>query len=620
MPSLSTRTSQHSGHDSTSDIPEEEEDPPTAEMDDREAMSPASITRFPTSSVSHEVLSPKTPSGSSTSPLLQRQPTSPLLQRGPPSPSLHKQPTGALLAAKEIEDLKAKLRILERKRVDDREKLQRIEDIQAERDKFENIIQKLQAKYQPQQKEIVELRRQLREAEAKADASENAQVENDTIMEMATLDKEMAEETAESLKMELDGLKQKHEELELEVEILREENAEFEKGISPEERASHGWIQMERSNERLREALLRLRDVTQEQEMNMKQEIRDLEKEVEEFGNLKAQHEASQQKITQTETTVEDLRQQLDTALGAEDLIEDLSDKNQSLIEQMEDLRAEIEELSILKELNDELELGHVEREREMQEDIDYQESVLQDQVRKSAAQVATIDELEYTIVRFRELVSNMQSDLEDMRASQQITEAEANELHSRSKNMMDLNMRLQISASKAQTKSIEFEMRQLEAQELADNLRIVQHFLPDSYVQHKDSVNALLRIKRISFKSNIMYGLIKDKNGGPLAKGQEKDVFTGFDILHKLRWVTEKSNGFVRFVQHCKVEEFARLNSALYELEPVERALNSWIEDLKSDNLNAGACTSDLQRYVSYHQPLSRWMELKYAPLGQLL
>ncbi|CRK28850.1 hypothetical protein BN1708_015339, partial [Verticillium longisporum] len=164
------------------------------------------------------------------------------------------------------EDLKAKLRVMERKRLEDREKLKQLEKLQGERDKFESIIQKLQTKYQPQQTENAELRKQVKEAETRFEAVEQMQAEHETALELATLDREMAEETAEVLKAELEALKQKSEELELEVEILREENEEFSQGMTPEERSSTGWLQMERTNERLREALIRLRDLTQAQE------------------------------------------------------------------------------------------------------------------------------------------------------------------------------------------------------------------------------------------------------------------------------------------------------------------------------------------------------------------
>lgn len=49
-------------------------------------------------------------------------------------------------------------------------------------------------------------------------------------IEMATLDKEMAEERAESLQVEVDSLKEKVEELSMDLEILRHEISE--KGLS----------------------------------------------------------------------------------------------------------------------------------------------------------------------------------------------------------------------------------------------------------------------------------------------------------------------------------------------------------------------------------------------------
>lgn len=45
-------------------------------------------------------------------------------------------------------------------------------------------------------------------------------------IEMATLDKEMAEERAESLQVEVDTLKEKVEELSMDLEILRHEISE----------------------------------------------------------------------------------------------------------------------------------------------------------------------------------------------------------------------------------------------------------------------------------------------------------------------------------------------------------------------------------------------------------
>lgn len=489
---------------------------------------------------------------------------------------------------------------MEKKRIEDREKLKTLERLQQERDKFENIIQKLQTKYQPQQQENADLKKQLKEAESRLEQIEAIQEEHDTLLEMTTLDREMAEEKVDAARSENANLKQRLEELELENEILKDENQELGQDMSPEERTSAGWLQMERENERLREALLRLRDISQEQEAELKNQIKSLEEDVQDLAQVKQQYDDTKARLLECEADIEDLRQQLDAALGAEEMIEELSDQNMSLREQIDELKITIDDLQSLKELNDELEINHVENEKQLQEVIDFKDSLISEQARRATQQEETLTDQEYTISRFRELVTNLQSDLEDLRSTKEISEAEAQELSNRSKQMMDLNRQLQASASNTKIKMIDMELRKLEAQEAAEHLAIVQLFLPEAFHSERDSVLALLRFKRIGFKAHLLHGFIKNRVSGTDRHIHDDDVFDACDVLDKLTWIAAMCERFINSISGCSLEQFARFEGALYELEPVERALNGYIDGLKRDELREKQVASELHRSVA--------------------
>ncbi|RDA85336.1 hypothetical protein CP532_1246, partial [Ophiocordyceps camponoti-leonardi (nom. inval.)] len=549
--------------------------------------------------------------------ILSPQPTSPVTARtrtleklvAPPSPPpppdrkaapAPKAPANVPALLRELEDLRAKVKVLERKRLEDRDRLKQLDKVQGERDKYESAVQKLQQKYQPQQQENVELKRQLKEAEARFESIETMQADHDSALELAALDREMAEETAEVLKMELDALKQKAEELELEVEVLREENAEYGKGMTPEERASTGWLQMERANQRLREALLRLRDMSQAQEEELRAQIAGLEDDLDGFNAAKEEHAAVKEKLAQSEAAVDDLRQQLDNALGAEDMLEDLTERNMAMSEQVDELKAVIDDLENLRDINDELEANHVQNEREMQEELDFKDSVIAEQARRAAQQEDAVEDMEYTLSRFRELVTSLQGDLEDMRASQAVTEGESDKLTDRSRAMQDLNMKLHLSAAKAQVKTIDLELRRLEAQEAEQHLEVVRLFLPDSYQDDRDSVLSLLRFRRLAYKANLVAGFIRERVNGQPHAGQEDDALAGCDAADQLMWVTAMCERFASDMSRCSLERFAHYRNALHELEPVERALNACIDGLRRDDLKEKKCAEELRRTVA--------------------
>ncbi|GAM84389.1 hypothetical protein ANO11243_023830 [Dothideomycetidae sp. 11243] len=536
---------------------------------------------------------PPTQSVSSRSSLIQSI-TSPVM-----SSASTRAPVSSRAAAnqsREIEDLKTKLRLLEKRRVEDREKLKALERIQQERDRFESIIQKLQQKYQPQQQELADLKKQIKESEFRFASIESIQADHDAELENATLDREMAEEQYEAVRTELAALREKYEEMELEVEVLREENQELSQEMSPEERTSQGWLQLERSNERYREALIRLRDITQEQEAELKQQITALEKDLEQFSGVNDETESLKVKLLESEAAIEDLKQQLELAQGSDEMLEELSERNLNLQERIDDLNIAIEDLENLKELNDELEVNHVEAEKQMQEEIDFKDSVINEQLRRSQEQQKSIEDYEMTVARFREAFRNLQADLEDMRASKQITDTEAEDLSSKSRALMDLNMKLQSSAAKTQIKSLDLELQRLEAEEAAQHLSIVRLFLPESYQADRDSVLALLRIKRIGFKSRLIQDYIRESIDG----GRGDNLFAGCRVIGRLAWIVCMCRRLTNAITECSATDFAKFEGSLYELESIERALNGYIEFVKREDVSLKKMDQELERSVA--------------------
>ncbi len=76
---------------------------------------------------------------------------------------------------------------------------------------------------------------------------------------------------------------------------------------------------------------------------------------------------------------IEDLKLQLDDALGAQDLVEQLTERNLQLSDLVKKLRDEIEEHETIAEINNELEEQHTINEKELREEIDLCESRIRD-------------------------------------------------------------------------------------------------------------------------------------------------------------------------------------------------------------------------------------------------
>lgn len=123
----------------------------------------------------------------------------------------------------QVRDLTEKLETLKIKRAEDKEKLKDYDKTRLQLEQLIEFKTKIMESKASLQRELQRAKQEAREAiEAREQHAEEMADLTETI-EMATLDKEMAEEKAETLQIELETARERIEELTLDLEIMKTE-------------------------------------------------------------------------------------------------------------------------------------------------------------------------------------------------------------------------------------------------------------------------------------------------------------------------------------------------------------------------------------------------------------
>ena len=172
----------------------------------------------------------------------------------------------------ELQELRARTRVMEAKRADDARHVRELETRLSEAESFVALRPKLQAKLNQLQTELIATRRELSDAQQIAQLSDNRGIDAQEQLEMAMLDKEVAEEKAELAQAELEEVKEKLAQMEVELQVLKDGGGKYVRrlkidnidgGVAIGEegeantKSSLAYIQLEKHNERLKEALIR---------------------------------------------------------------------------------------------------------------------------------------------------------------------------------------------------------------------------------------------------------------------------------------------------------------------------------------------------------------------------
>lgn len=242
----------------------------------------------------------------------------------------------------DINELTDKLEIQKSRRNDDKERLREFEKMKTQYEQLVEFKTRIMEAQTQLQRELQRSKQETKDAIDARDRHAEEMSELSENVELITLDKEMAEEKADSLQLELDAAKERIEELTIDLDLIKAElQNRVSDGSTKTENVntdvatagvtSYELKQLEQQNTRLRETLVRLRDLSAHDKHEMQKIAKELETKKSEAAELHRTKEKLSSKIDELEAQLIDLHEQVDAALGSEELVEQLADKKMEL-------------------------------------------------------------------------------------------------------------------------------------------------------------------------------------------------------------------------------------------------------------------------------------------------
>ncbi|XP_067098767.1 dynactin subunit 1 isoform X2 [Osmerus mordax] len=533
-----------------------------------------------------------------------------LLSPGAPPPPLPSKEEESLRG--QVKDLEEKLETLRMKRSEDKTKLKELEKSRIQLEQLQEWRSKMQEQQAELQKQLKEAKKEAKEAlEAKEHYMEEMADTADAI-EMATLDKEMAEERAESLQQEADSMKEQVEELTMDLEILKHE---IEEKGSDGAASSYHVKQLEEQNGRLKEALVRMRDLSSSEKQEHVKLQKQMEKKSLELDVLRSQREKLQEELALAEKTVDELKEQVDAALGAEEMVETLTERNLDLEEKVRELRETVTDLEAINEMNDELQENARETELELREQLDLGAARIREAEKRVEAAQETVADYQQTIKKYRELTTHLQEVNRELTSQQ---EASAEQQQQPPAEMFDF--KIKFAETKAYAKAIEMELRKMEVSQANRQVSLLTSFMPDSFLRHggdHDCILVLLLIPRLICKAELISKQAQEKFDlnesctvsctvrTGLRGGQGEQMSFAAGLVYSLSLLQATLHRYEQALGQCSVEVYKKVGSLYPEMSIHERSLDLLIDLLHRDQLDETVNVEPLTKAIKYYQHL---------------
>ncbi|OQV19618.1 Dynactin subunit 1 [Hypsibius exemplaris] len=357
------------------------------------------------------------------------------------------------------------------------------------------------------QKELDTVRRALQDAQDVGDSADEVAELRDSV-EMLAIDKEMAEEQRDQLKAEVDDLRMKLEETTVELESLQHE---VKAGGHGEASSNFRVNELQSLLEKSKEGLRILHGRLAEEKMSTQKLEKDFKTLTERNEDLTKKVDKLQAEREQTNEVLADLREQVDAALGSEEMVERLIEQKLDLEDRLRDAREEVDHYDEISSTNNEIiELNNQEI-RQLREEGDMARSeVGQLKLRIQDLQQNLTDST-VTIHKFRDHTRQLQKENAGLREQlQQASASSSATAEAAPAAPVTIDFRLKLLDEKAIAERVSHRMLDIHGKMLEKKLGYVTLFMPDLYAANREE--AFVQICVIPEQIGLKLGLIGEE------------------------------------------------------------------------------------------------------------
>ncbi|KAM9992959.1 hypothetical protein ACTFIY_010397 [Dictyostelium cf. discoideum] len=428
-------------------------------------------------------------------------------------------------------------------------------------------------------------------------------------LELLTLDKEVTEEKLEMTELEFEQVKEELEMMRIEYDSLKIQLDE-KPTRSIDESLPTDVLVLQEQNDKLKEALVKLRDITMNDKHELSKKTKELETLSKQVQSLTEKSNKLEMELsTKIEETLE-LKLALEDAEVSESLITDLTDKNLSLNEELEELRVSIADLESFRDLSEELSENQVALEKSLRLEVNSKDiEILNIQSQMTNLQIKN-QENEKTILQFRDLVGRLQHKLEEMRRKEEEQSEHQHSWSAIQQQLLSKNIQLQNQMIKATALEIDHQLEQSKSVESQVHLAFVYEYLPEQTFQSdNDAIKMLLLLKRIILKSELAQKYLNrtykvEEIGNKVAGGGDSDqmltsgqVAHSLSIIHILEHLAISTTWLTETLERSSSDQWLRSGRSIKDMLNQERILDNLLQLIKLEQFGSSYSSTDLEK-----------------------